>query len=95
MRAELDFPDAHLRQNSHEDVVETFLAKLRRREYSGQKPSKGHNSDMFPPMSDGHSLAQFLSEQTMVITHLACNDDQDLGGCALVCECMCIRYLYV
>ena len=80
--AALDFPDAHLRQTSHEEAAETMLKKLRNGEYTGKKPAPGKFSEMYPPVSDGHAIHTFLLHEPAVLAHMARAgaDPQDLGG---------------
>ena len=66
--------------DGHEDVVDTFLKKLRAGEFTGRKPAKKQYSDMFPPIGDGHVLASYVMGLTQVIGHLAGGDPQDLSG---------------
>lgn len=80
MLAGLDFPDAHLRQRSHEAVVESFLTKIKNGEYVGTKPSKGKWSEMYPSITDGQLLAKYVLQQVQVLDHFAANDPQNLSG---------------
>ena len=57
-----------------------MLQKLKANEYTGQRPAKGKYSEMYPAMSDGHSLAQFVLQQPQVISHMAGVNPQDLSG---------------
>ena len=72
--AGLDFPDAHLRQCSHADVVDELLDKVRAGEFAGEKPGKGVWSTMYPSMHEGHMLAKYLLQQPQVLAHLAVGD---------------------
>ena len=78
----MDFPDYHLRQTDHEDVAETLLKKLRDGQFTGTKPAPGKFSEMFPPVSDGHAIHNFLLQEAIVLTHMARAgaDPQDLSG---------------
>jgi hypothetical protein len=76
----LELPDIHLRQSNHEEVVEIMLQKLRNGEFSGAKPTKGHFSDMFPAISEGHQLHQYVMQLPQVLGHMAKVNPQDLSG---------------
>ena len=79
--AGLDLPDGHLRQDSHEEVVENLLKLVRMGEFTGKKPSKGAYSSMHPEVSDGHLLHAALLKEPLVIDHMAGGDaETDLTG---------------
>ena len=83
----LDFPDAHLRAPSHDDVVERLLEQLRTGTFTGTKPKKGTFSSMFPARDDGHLLASFILQQPQVLSAFASADPHSLDGYARAPPC--------